>query len=82
MKYMRKGITRPELNTRNWVYKDEVTLLQNANLKIQFSIVYFVPLQCQWSMPNNSLSGKYTKFEKSCSPSLISFFGQNGTKHQ
>ena len=28
------------------------------------------------------LSGKYKKFEKSCSSRLISFFGQNGTKNR
>ena len=68
MKYMRKGITRPELNTRNWVYKDEVTLLQNANLKIQFSIVYFVPLQCQWSMPLTIACPENTRSLKSHAP--------------
>ena len=37
-------------------------------------------LKCIKNQKSPSLSGKNKKFEKSCSSSLISFFGQIGTK--
>ena len=54
----------------------------NFKIKLNFSkLNNFLDMHPHTTYLLGRLSGKYKKFEKSCSSRLISFFGQNGTKN-
>ena len=48
---------------------------------LEFSVAPSASQRAREAGPEARLTGKYKKFEKSCSSRLISFFDLNGTKN-